>query len=98
MLVRIVKMTFKKENIASFEQLFDKNKLKIRGFEGCSFLELYRDNTNPEIFFTYSYWKDEKHLHDYRNSELFKSVWDKTRPLFSKRSEAWSVDKILSIT
>ncbi len=42
MLVRIVKLTFKKENIASFETIFEKNKKKIRQVEGCTFLELLR--------------------------------------------------------
>ena len=43
MIVRIVKLTFKKENIASFEQIFDETKDNIRNFKGCEFLELYQD-------------------------------------------------------
>ena len=71
MLVRIVKLTFKKENISSFEQIFEATKQDIRNFEGCTFLELYRDNENPKIFFTYSYWENENALENYRNSDFF---------------------------
>lgn len=98
MFVRIVKMTFKEENITLFQQVFDQNKNKIRGFEGCSFLELYQDKNDPNIFFTYSYWEDEIRLNTYRHSELFKAVWSKTKVLFDKKPEAWSVDKIHSLT
>lgn len=98
MFVRIVKMTFKEENIALFKEVFDQSKHKIRGFEGCSFLELYQDKNAPNIFFTYSYWEDEMHLNTYRHSELFKAVWSKTKVLFDKKPEAWSVDKIHSLT
>lgn len=94
MFVRIVKMGFHEKNIETFLNNFKANKLKIRGFDGCLFLELYRDKTDPSIFFTYSYWTSENHLEAYRQSDLFKTVWAKTKPLFNKAPEAWSLDKI----
>ncbi len=94
MLVRIVKMVFKKENIADFEQLFLENRTKIRGFKGCTFLELYRDKNDSSIYFTYSHWENADYLEEYRKSELFKGVWSKTKVLFDKKPEAWSVEKI----
>ncbi|WP_298553456.1 antibiotic biosynthesis monooxygenase [uncultured Algibacter sp.] len=94
MLIRIVKMGFHQQNIEVFLQNFEKNKTKIRAFEGCTFLELYRDKNDTSIFFTYSYWKSDEALENYRESELFKSVWSKVKPLFSIRPEAWSVDKL----
>ena len=97
MLVRIVKMTFKKENIASFGRLFEAYKYDIRGFEGCELLELYQDTKNPSIFFIYSYWENEGCLENYRKSSLFKSVWGKTKLLFAERPEAWSVNKIVTL-
>lgn len=93
MLIRIVKMTFKKENIASFEQIFSKAKNKIRSFHGCTFLELYQDTLDPSVFFTYSHWNSQKDLEGYRNSDLFRSVWSKTKLLFAQKPEAWSVIK-----
>ncbi len=94
MFVRIVKMSFSEKHIEDFLVNFEENKSKIRNFKGCRLLELYQDKTNPNIFFTYSYWESENDLEFYRQSELFKSVWSKTKLLFNEKPEAWSVDKI----
>ena len=74
MFVRIVKMSFTEEHIETFLHNFHENKEDIRNFEGCRFLELYRDKTNTNVFFTYSYWNTEVDLENYRHSDLFKSV------------------------
>ena len=97
MFVRIVKMGFQEDKIEEFLANFEENKSKIRGFEGCKFLELYRDKDNTNRFFTYSYWKDEESLENYRHSELFKKVWANTKVLFNEKPEAWSVDKVVSL-
>jgi quinol monooxygenase YgiN len=97
MFVRIVKMQFKKEHISIFTSVFQNSKTTIRGFEGCSFLELYQDKHDETIFFTYSYWEDEEHLEAYRKSDFFRSVWSQTKVLFSAKPEAWSVNKMESL-
>jgi hypothetical protein len=97
MFVRIVKMSFDEKNIDEFLKNFNLNKEQIRNFKGCRFLELYRDKTNSNIFFTYSYWNTEVDLEAYRHSELFKTVWSKTKPLFNAKPEAWSVDKMATL-
>ena len=97
MFVRIVKMGFQPEKIDEFLANFEENKNKIRAFEGCLFLELYRGKDNTNQFFTYSYWKDEESLENYRHSELFKNVWTNTKVLFNEKPEAWSVDKVVSL-
>ena len=93
MFIRIVKMSFEASNIEIFLENFNNNKEKIRNYKGCRLLELYRDKKEPTIFFTYSYWESEQDLENYRKSELFKTVWTKTKKLFNKKPEAWSVDK-----
>lgn len=93
MLVRIVKLTFKTENISSFENVFKETKQHIRNFKGCSFLELYQEKEKPNVFFTYSYWDNEEALEKYRNSDFFKAVWSKTKVLFDDKPEAWSLTK-----
>lgn len=98
MFVRIVKMSFKEDKIDQFLDNFHQNKEKIRNFEGCLKLELYRDKKDKNIFFTYSYWNSEQDLENYRNSGLFKNVWAKTKLLFNKKPQAWSLDKIVSLT
>ena len=97
MFVRIVKMSFHQEHIETFRTIFEEKKEFIRSSEGCKLLELYQDKNNKELFFTYSYWETEQDLENYRNSELFKSVWKKTKALFNKRPEAWSVDKKVTL-
>lgn len=90
-------MSFKHQKVDEFLSNFDANKAKIRGFEGCDFLELYRDQYNTNVFFTYSYWNSESDLNNYRHSDLFKAIWSKTKPLFNAKPEAWSVDKLASL-
>lgn len=97
MLVRIVKLSISPENADLFLANFEANKTKIRAFEGCNFLELYRDQNNTDLFFTYSYWDSETDLNNYRNSDLFKGIWAKTKLLFNGKPEAWSVDKLASL-
>lgn len=98
MFVRIVKMSFHAKHIDVFLANFHQKKEFIRKSKGCTLLELYRDKQNPEIFFTYSYWKTAQDLENYRNSELFKNIWAKTKVLFNNKPVAWSVDKLVSLT
>lgn len=97
MFVRIVKMSFNPDKIEAFLSNFEAKKQDIRNFEGCEFLELYRDKHNTNVFFTYSFWNTEEDLEHYRHSDLFKNVWAQTKPLFNAKPEAWSVDKIVSL-
>ena len=95
MIVRIVKMTFKPEELSTFTQLFDNYKVYIRASEGCTHLDLLQDISVPNVFFTYSHWQTEENLNNYRNSELFEEVWSKTKILFETKAEAWSFKKQL---
>lgn len=97
MLIRIVKMSFNDSNIETFLENYNNNKKEIRNVEGCRLLELYRDRNNPATFFTYSHWDTEANLEVYRNSDLFKTVWAKTKSLFKNKPLAWSVDKLDSL-
>jgi heme-degrading monooxygenase HmoA len=93
MIIRIVKMTFMPEKVNEFLEVFNSSKHLIRNFEGCSHLELLNDITSNHIFFTYSYWENEETLNRYRNSDLFASVWSRTKILFAAKTEAWSVQQ-----
>ncbi len=97
MLIRIVKLSFHKENIPTFLDNFELVKNLIRNYPGNRLLELYQDNANPSIFFTYSYWESEDDLENYRKSELFNEVWDFTKKLFNDKPEAWSVNQLVSL-
>jgi len=97
MFTRIVKMEFNAEEIETFLANFEAIKSKVRNFPGCKFLELYRDQNNTNVFFTYSRWENESDLENYRNSELFKGVWATTKPMFRSKAQAWSVDTLYSL-
>jgi len=94
MFIRIVKLSFKPEHVEEFLANFESNKFQIRNFEGCKKLKLFRDKDRDNLFFTYSHWRSVTDLENYRNSELFKSVWAKTKILFNDKPEAWSVDNL----
>ena len=51
MLIRIVRMSFHMENVSEFQALFSMISEKIKGFEGCYSLELYRDPSNSNVFY-----------------------------------------------
>lgn len=89
-------MSFKPEKVNDFLTLFNANKHRIASFEGCSLLELHQDIHSLNVYFTYSKWHSEKHLENYRNSELFSVVWNQTKVLFDAKPEAWSVKLIFS--
>lgn len=84
-------MNFKATNVPAFVQLFEERMQTIRAFDGCRHLELWQDNTNPNIFFTYSIWESQAHLDHYRFSGFFKDTWGRTKVLFDGRPQAWSV-------
>ena len=97
MFTRIVKMEFRSDQVPAFLANFDRIKELIRGFEGCEFLELYQDKSDPDIFFTYSRWNDQVALDKYRKSELFEEVWATTKAMFRSKPQAWSVDTLHSL-
>lgn len=92
MITRIVKMTFVPERVDEFLKVFNANKERIAGFEGCSHLKLLNSIEDPTIFFTYSNWDSVESLNKYRDSDLFINVWNQTKILFAAKAEAWSVD------
>ncbi len=93
MIIRIVQMTFKEEHVSTFLDLFNERKQLIRHFEGCRHLELWQDEKQSNVFFTYSHWDSNEHLDHYRFSELFKDTWTKTKALFADKPQAWSVSQ-----
>ncbi|MGX1024173.1 autoinducer 2-degrading protein [Psychroflexus sp. MBR-150] len=97
MIKRIVKLEFETKYIEEFQRFFEENKTKIRNFEGCEHLELWQDINDKSRFMTYSYWQSENDLNQYRHSDLFKNVWPKTKAMFAKKPQAWSVNTIVKL-
>ena len=96
MIIRIVKMTFKKDKLEEFQRIFEHSKEAIRDFEGCLHVELCRDTLQENVYFTYSQWVSEDELNAYRNSTFFKSTWNETKELFEEKAEDHSLEKVYS--
>ena len=97
MLIRIVRMTFKAEEVENFLNMFETIKSKIRAFDGCEYLELWNDLDTPNVFITHSHWISKDALENYRHSELFKSTWAQTKPKFSEKPQAFSVESVTKV-
>lgn len=94
MLIRIVRMTFQPDAVAEFEAIFNGSKDRIRAFPGCQHLELLCDLDQPNVFCTYSHWDGTEALEAYRQSELFKTTWAKTKELFAEKAVAFSMGRV----
>jgi len=97
MLIRTVKMTFQPDKTEEFLQIFKESNKLIRNFPGCHHLELWQDFCQENIFTTYSHWESEEALNKYRDSELFRSTWKKTKVLFLEKPVALSQKKLQEV-
>ncbi len=93
MIIRIVKLTFKREFTEDFKKFSLNIKDDILKHEGCLHLEILRDTNNPNIFFTYSHWESEVFLDKYRKTDFFVNVWSSAKKWFADKPQAWSVEK-----
>ncbi|MEP5614438.1 MAG: antibiotic biosynthesis monooxygenase family protein [Cyclobacteriaceae bacterium] len=91
MLKRIVRMEFDPERVEDFLLLFEGVKEKIAAREGCTHLELCKDASDNNVYYTFSEWEREDDLESYRNSALFKETWTKTKVLFGGKPQAFSL-------
>jgi hypothetical protein len=89
-------MTFRPDAVDGFISIFEQKRKLIESFDGCGGVKLLRDINNPYIFFTYSTWKDEASLENYRQSQLFQTTWAEVKTIFAGKPEAWSVREIHS--
>ena len=97
MIIRIVRMHFTEAGVEEFLEIFNKNKVAIRNFPGCSHLQLLKDAEDETVFTTLSHWSDEESLEAYRKSELFNSVWGRVKTLFAERTQAFSLRKFIEL-
>jgi len=93
MIIRIVKLTLKKDMVSDFFKEFNNVHKKIASFEGCSHVELLADENDNGIVFTYSHWRDPDALNNYRDSPLFGETWGTVKAMFAAKPEAWSLNR-----
>ena len=94
MIERLVKLHFRPDATAEFENIFAETRDKIRAQPGCLHLEGWRAIDDPNCYFTYSRWLDEASLNAYRHSDLFRGVWPRTKALFAAKPEAVSAQRL----
>lgn len=94
MLIRIVRMSFRADELDAFTAIFDASRAKIRAFPGCRHLDLLRDLADPDVRITLSHWESAEALEAYRRSELFRTTWAATKALFADKPMAFSMESI----
>lgn len=90
-------MHFTEAGVEEFLEIFNANKEAIRNFEGCSHLQLLRDQDDPTVYTTLSHWESGENLENYRKSELFGKVWGRVKSLLSERTIAFSLEKYIEL-
>lgn len=90
-ILRIVRLSFVEEEIATFIKIFNESQPKIEAFEGCISVQLKKDYHHNNIFYTISHWENHEALDKYRESELFKTTWTKTKALFNDKPQVFSL-------
>jgi quinol monooxygenase YgiN len=93
MLIRIVRMTFRPDAVPAFLEIFAAAQPKIVAQPGCRSVRLWRDSQTPHTLATYSIWESEEALNQYRRSELFGSVWPRTKALFESPAQTFSFEE-----
>ena len=91
MITRFVKLTIKESEIDTFKNIFKENQNVIMSSEGCFHAELLQDVEDPCVFFTFSKWESVVHLNRYRDSDIFREIWKRSKKTFSSSAEAWSL-------
>ncbi|GAA4382005.1 putative quinol monooxygenase [Hymenobacter koreensis] len=94
MIIRIVRMTFRPEDVPAFLRVFAASEDQIRQQPGCRHMELWQDAALPHVFCTHSHWDSAAHLDAYRRSALFGEVWPATKKLFAEPPLAFSVNAV----
>lgn len=93
MIVRIVLMNFQEDKIEAVKEFLDEVRVKIIKVPGCEQLDILQDVARENIFFSYSHWRSEQDLENYRNSDFFKKTWARAKEWFIDNPRAWSLNR-----
>ncbi|MEM0964139.1 MAG: antibiotic biosynthesis monooxygenase family protein [Bacteroidota bacterium] len=83
MLLRTVRMTFAPDRVDEFLALFRQAQPRIAAASGCQHLELWQDARFANVLTTFSRWDSADALDAYRQSDLFRETWARTKPMFA---------------
>ena len=90
-ITRIVRLSFEEDKVDAFLNIFEGSKVLIGSFEGCMHLQLMKDFHHSNVYYTFSKWSSHLALENYRQSDLFKKTWAKTKVLFDAKPLAYSL-------
>lgn len=96
MLIRTVRLTFDPAALADFDALFAETRASIRAQPGCRHLELWADARYPAVRTTYSLWDSAADLDAYRQTDLFRETWARTRRWFAAPPVAASHTRLVA--
>ena len=88
MVIRIVSLKCKPEDVDAFRLVLRNSFPRVRQFPGCLALQIVNDIADPTSFFTLSTWRDVDALEAYRTSPLFEQVWPRIKAFL--REAAWA--------
>jgi quinol monooxygenase YgiN len=94
MITRIVMLNFQPDRVDEFLEIFNQNKQVLAKSDGCIRLEIFKSTGDTDTYVTISNWQSEEHLEMYRQSELFKEIWSKVKPLFNNKAQAWTLNTL----
>ena len=94
MITRIVMLNFQPDRVDEFLEIFNQNKQVLAKSDGCIRLEIFKSTGDTDTYVTISNWQSEEHLEMYRQSELFKDIWSKVKPLFNNKAQAWTLNTL----
>lgn len=89
-ILRIVRMTFRPEEVDRFVQEFNTLQPRVASVPGCASVRLERDAKDPTVCATFSVWDSEDSLNAYRASALFGEIWPDTKRRFAAAPEVWT--------
>ncbi len=84
-------MEFDPGKVSDFLLLFEEVRGQIAARQGCTHLELCKDASLENVYYTFSIWEKEQDLESYRCSELFEKTWARTKVLFCAKPQAYSL-------
>lgn len=96
-MIRVVRLSFKDEHKEDFLAFFHDRKERIRAVQGCTYLQLWRDDKNENVFYTYSMWDANSFLESYRNSAFFRETWSQVKQWFSESPMAFSANDVITL-
>jgi hypothetical protein len=84
-------MEFQPVHVDDFLAHFSTIKPLIRSFPGVQHVELHRDASQSNVFYTFSKWDGDGDLEAYRQSDLFKGAWSQAKKWFAGKPQAFSL-------